>query len=70
MSLGVATILPGLAIAFFWKAKARRGDRNDITSRQIAVIRKVVKTSVHRLLGGLKSSLPNTFIVVILADII
>ena len=50
MSLGVATILPALAIAFFWSAKAHPGDRKDITSRQIALIRQVVKTSVLKLL--------------------
>jgi uncharacterized membrane protein len=46
MSLGVAKILPALAIAFFWIVKANAGDRNDITSSKIAVIRQVVRTEV------------------------
>lgn len=50
MSLEVAKILPTLAIAFFWSAKTHPGERKDITSRQIAVIRQVVKTSVLKLL--------------------
>jgi hypothetical protein len=46
MSLGVAKILPALAIAFFCTAKAKGGDRNDITSSKIAIIRQVVRTEV------------------------
>ncbi|MEG4325045.1 hypothetical protein QUB37_06380 [Microcoleus sp. AT3-A2] len=44
MSLEVAKILPALAITFLWRAKANAGDRNDITSSKIAVIRQVVRT--------------------------
>ena len=43
MSLGVAKILPALAIAFFWIAKANAGDRNESKSSKIAVIRQVVR---------------------------
>jgi len=46
MSLGVAKILPTLAIAFFWIAKANSGDRNQSKSSKIAVIRQVVKIEV------------------------
>jgi hypothetical protein len=47
MSLGVAKILPALAIAFFSIAKARAGDRNDITSSKIiAVLGQVVRTEL------------------------
>lgn len=50
MSLGVAKLLPALAIAFLWLAKVNAGDRNDITSSKIAVIRQVVRTEVLGLL--------------------
>ena len=46
MSLGVAKILPALAIAFFSIAKANAGDRNQSKSSKIAVIRQVVKIEV------------------------
>jgi len=46
MSLGVAKILPDLAIAFFGIAKAKGGDRNESKSSKIAVIRQVVRTEV------------------------
>ncbi|MBD0309895.1 MAG: hypothetical protein ICV80_17855 [Microcoleus sp. T1-bin1] len=47
MSLGVAKILPALAIAFFGIAKANSGDRNESKSSKIAVIRQVVGTGVR-----------------------
>ncbi|CAA9354025.1 hypothetical protein AVDCRST_MAG84-3025 [uncultured Microcoleus sp.] len=50
MSLGVAKILSALAIAFLGFAKANAGDRNDITSSKIAIIRQVVRTEALRFL--------------------
>ncbi|MEG4631018.1 hypothetical protein QUB56_15665 [Microcoleus sp. AR_TQ3_B6] len=46
MSLGVAKILPAWAIAFFSRAKAHAGDRNESKSSKIAVIRQVVRTEL------------------------
>jgi len=70
MSLGVAKILPALAMAFFWIAKANAGDRNQSKSSKIAVIRQVVRAEILGFLSGLQSSLRTNFIVVVLADII
>jgi hypothetical protein len=46
MSLGVAQILPALAIAFFWIAKANAGDRHESKSSKIAAIGQVVRIEV------------------------